>query len=122
MNEQELIQNWQKNRLHIILAQLAPTALLGFAALATPAIVASGWVMSLAFALILLASGILGALAEYSAAAEAQATIDDLKTLPGDSAQRRRIIAFRPWLEVVKYVTPAIFVAIFAVLLFALFG
>jgi hypothetical protein len=122
MNEQELIQNWQKNRLHIILAQLAPTALLGFAALATPAIAASGWVMSLAFALILLASGILGALAEYSAAAEAQATIDDLKSLPGDSAQRRRIIAFRPWLEVVKYVTPAIFVAIFAVLLFALFG
>jgi hypothetical protein len=122
MNEQELIQNWQKNRLHIILAQLAPTALLGFAALATPAIAASGWVMSLAFALILLASGILGALAEYSAAAEAQATIDDLKSLPGDSAQRRRIIAFRPWLEVVKYVTPAIFIAIFAVLLFALFG
>jgi len=122
MNEQELIQNWQKTRLHIILAQLAPTALLGFAALATPAIAASGWVMSLAFALILLASGILGALAEYSAAAEAQATIDDLKSLPGDSAQRRRIIAFRPWLEVVKYVTPAIFVAIFAVLLFALFG
>jgi hypothetical protein len=78
--------------------------------------------MSLAFALILLASGILGALAEYSAAAEAQATIDDLKSLPGDSAQRRRIIAFRPWLEVVKYVTPAIFIAIFAVLLFALFG
>jgi hypothetical protein len=122
MNEQELIRNWQKNRLHIILAQLAPTALLGFAALATPAIAASGWVMSLAFALILLASGILGALAEYSAAAEAQATIDDLKSLPGDSAQRRRIIAFRPWLEVVKYVTPAIFIAIFAVLLFALFG
>jgi hypothetical protein len=122
MNEQELIRNWQKNRLHIILAQLAPTALLGFAALATPAIAASGWVMSLAFALILLASGILGALAEYSAAAEAQATIDDLKGLPGDSAQRRRIIAFRPWLEVVKYVTPAIFIAIFAVLLFALFG
>jgi hypothetical protein len=122
MNEQELIQNWQKNRLHIILAQLAPTALLGFAALATPAIAASGWVMSLAFALILLASGILGALAEYSAAAEAQATIDDLSGLPGDSAQRRRIIAFRPWLEVVKYLTPAIFIAIYAVLLFALFG
>jgi hypothetical protein len=122
MNEQELIQNWQKTRLHIILAQLAPTALLGFAALATPAIAANGWVMSLAFALILLASGILGALAEYSAAAEAQATIDDLRSLPGDSAQRRRIIAFRPWLEVVKYVTPAIFIAIFAVLLFALFG
>lgn len=122
MNEQELIQNWQKNRLHIILAQLAPTALLAFAAIATPAIAESGLVMSVAFALILLASGILGALAEYSAAAEAQATIDDLSALPGDSAQRRRIIASRPWLEVVKFVTPAIFVAIYVVLLIALFA
>jgi hypothetical protein len=122
MNEQELIRNWQKNRQHIIIAQFAPTALLGFAAVATPVIAESGFVMSLAFALILLASGILGALAEYSAASEAQATIDDLRALPGDSAQRRRIISFRPWLEVVKFVTPAIFVAIFAVLLIALFA
>ena len=121
MNEQELIQNWQRNRLHIVLAQLAPTALLAFAAIATPAIAASAdWVVH-AFALILLASGILGALAEYSAASEAQAVIDDLKALPGDSAQRRRIIGFRPWLEVVKFVTPAIFVAIFVALLAALY-
>jgi len=121
LNEQELIQNWQRNRLHIVLAQLAPTALLAFAAIATPAIAASAdWVVH-AFALILLASGILGALAEYSAASEAQAVIDDLKALPGDSAQRRRIIGFRPWLEVVKFVTPAIFVAIFVALLAALY-
>ena len=121
MNEQELIQNWQRNRLHIVLAQLAPTGLLAFAAIATPTIAASSdWVVH-AFALILLASGILGALAEFSAASEAQAVIDDLKALPGDSAQRRRIIGFRPWLEVVKYVTPAIFVAIFVALLAALY-
>ena len=121
MNEQELIQNWQRNRLHIVLAQLAPTALLAFAALATPAIAASDpWVVH-AFALILLASGILGALVEYSAASEAQAVIDDLEALPGESAQRRRIISFRPWLEVVKYVTPAIFVAIFIALLAGLY-
>jgi hypothetical protein len=121
MNEQELIQNWQRNRLHIVLAQLAPTGLLAFAAIATPTIASSSdWVVH-AFALILLASGILGALAEYSAASEAQAVIDDLKTLPGDSAQRRRIISFRPWLDVVKFVTPAIFVAIFAAILAALY-
>jgi hypothetical protein len=95
--------------------------LLAFAALATPTIASNDpWVVH-AFALILLASGILGALAEYSAASEAQAVIDDLKALPGDSAQRRRIISFRPWLEVVKFVTPAIFVAIFIALLAGLY-
>ena len=121
MTEQELIQEFQKNRLHIILAQLAPTGLLAFAAIATPQISQSGDYLKLGFALILLASGILGALAEYSAAAQAQAAIDDLKSLPGSSALRSRVIGFRPWLEVVKYVTPAIFIAIFAAILSALF-
>ena len=121
MTEQELIQEFQKNRLHVILAQLAPTALLAFSAIATPAIAESGLYLKIAFALILLASGILGALAEYSAASQAQAAIDDLKTLPGSSALRSRVISFRPWLEVVKFVTPAIFVAIFVAILAALF-
>ena len=122
MNEQELIRNWQTSRLHIILAQLAPTGLLAFAAMATPTIAGFDAYTKVAFALILLASGILGALAEFSAAAEAQATIDDLRALPGESASRRRIIASRPWLEVVKFVTPAIFVAIFVAILLALFS
>ena len=121
MTEQELIQEFQKNRLHIILAQLAPTGLLAFAALTTPAIAASDESVKHAFALILLASGILGALAEYSAAAQAQAAIDDLKALPGSSALRTRVISFRPWLEVVKFVTPAIFVAIFGFILAGLY-
>jgi hypothetical protein len=121
MTEQELIQEFEKNRLHIILAQLAPTGLLAFAAIATPAIAASGDYLKLGFALILLASGILGALAEYSAAAQAQAVIDDLKALPGSSRVRDRVISFRPWLEVVKFVTPAIFIAIFAAILAALY-
>ena len=120
MTEAELIQEFQKNRLHIILAQLAPTALLGFAAIATPAIAESSDLIVSAFICILLASGILGALAEYSAASQAQAMIDDLKLLPGSSALRNRIIGFRPYLEIVKFVTPAIFVAIFISLFFEL--
>ena len=87
-----------------------------------PIIAGHGVVVATAFALILLASGILGALAEYSAAAQAQAVIDDLKSLPGESALRNRVIAFRPWFEVVKYITPAIFIAIFVALLIALFS
>lgn len=121
MTEAELIQEFQRNRLHVILAQLAPTGLLAFAAIATPTISASSDYVVHAFALILLASGILGALAEYSAASQAQAVIDDLKKLPGESALRSRVIGFRPWFEVVKYVTPAIFVLIFLALLAALY-
>lgn len=121
MTEAELIREFQKNRLHIILAQLAPTGLLAFAALTTPQIAASDMFVVHAFALILLASGILGALAEYSAASQAQAVIDDLKSLPGQSALRSRVIAFRPWLEVVKFVTPAIFIAIFVLILLGLY-
>ena len=122
MSEAELIREFQKNRLHIILAQLAPTGLLAFAALTTPQIAASDMFVVHAFALILLASGILGALAEYSAASQAQAVIDDLKSLPGKSALRDRVISFRPWLEVVKFVTPAIFIAIFVFILFGLYA
>ena len=122
MTEAELIQEFQRNRLHVILAQLAPTGLLAFAAAATPMIAETGGFVAHAFALILLASGILGALAEYSAAAQAQAVIDDLKGLPGSSALRQRIIGFRPWFEVVKYVTPAIFILIFGAILAALYG
>ena len=121
MNEHDLIRNWHTNRLHIILAQLAPTALLAFAAIATPAIAAENIYVKHGFALILLASGILGALAEYSAASEAQATIDDLRALPGASKSRDRIVGFRPWLDVVKFVTPAIFVAIFIAILAGLY-
>ena len=122
MSEAELIREFQKNRLHIILAQLAPTGLLAFAALTTTVIAQGPMFVVHAFALILLASGILGALAEYSAASQAQAVIDDLKTLPGQSALRNRVISFRPWLEVVKFVTPAIFVAIFVFILLGLYA
>ncbi len=122
MTEAELIREFQKNRLHIILAQLAPTGLLAFAALTTPAISSGPDYVVHAFALILLASGILGALAEYSAASQAQAVIDDLKALPGNSALRSRVISFRPWLEVVKFVTPAIFIAIFVFILLGLYA
>lgn len=121
MTEAQLIREFQTNRLHLILAQLAPTGLLAFAALATPAIAGTGDYLKAAFALILLASGILGAFAEFSAASQAQAVIDDLKDLKGKSALRSRIISYRPWFEIAKYLTPAIFVGIFAAIIGALY-
>lgn len=122
METSQLIREFNTNRLHLILAQLAPTGLLAFAAIATPAIASSGDYLKAGFALILLASGILGALAEYSAASQAQATIDTLKLGSDQSPLVRRIISFRPWLEVAKFVTPAIFVAIFVAILLGLYA
>jgi hypothetical protein len=122
METSQLIREFNTNRLHLILAQLAPTGLLAFAAIATPAIADSGEYLKAGFALILLASGILGALAEYSAASQAQATIDSLKLVTDKSPLVERVISFRPWLEVAKFVTPAIFVAIFVAILLGLYA
>jgi len=122
METSQLIREFNTNRLHLILAQLAPTGLLAFAAIATPEIAGSGNYLKIGFALILLASGILGALAEYSAASQAQATIDSLKLVSDKNPLVERIISFRPWLEIVKFVTPAIFVGIFIAILLGLFA
>lgn len=69
---------------------------------------------------ILLASGILGALVEYSAAHEAQAIASDLKALGSNSRISATINKTAPWLHVAKYLTPAIFVGIFVALALAL--
>jgi predicted secreted protein len=121
METSQLIREFNTNRLHLILAQLAPTGLLAFAAIATPEIADSGEYLKAGFALILLASGILGALAEYSAASQAQATIDALKLVSDKNPLVERVISFRPWLEIAKFVTPTIFVAIFIAILLGLY-
>jgi ABC-type phosphate transport system permease subunit len=70
----------------------------------------------------LLASGILGALVQYSASAEGQAIADDLKQLPAKTIVAKRVISLGPWLLVSKIVTPAVFIGIFGALMLALFG
>jgi hypothetical protein len=120
MNEAELIRLWQKSRQQIIIAQLAPTFLLITTASLIDQVRESGQLAVWAVIGILLASGILGALAEYSAAHEAQAIARDIAGLKKKSAIAKTIIETAPWMHVVKYVTPAIFVAIFIALYAAL--
>jgi len=122
MPETELITLWVTARWHVIVSQLAPTFLLtavvGFTALGlgdTPLSV------RLAAAGVLLASGILGAIAQIACAAEGLAIVDDLRELDEPTALSRRIIASAPWLGVVRIVTPAIFVVVYLALLAALF-
>ena len=121
MTENELLGLWQKARLHLVISQMAPTFLL----IATVALFPLGLgqapiVVRLAVLGILLASGILGALVQFSSAAEAQAVAVDLAALKARSAMSERAISLAPWLNVVKFVTPTIFGVIFLCLMAAI--
>lgn len=120
MNELELIQLWNKSRNQLIFAQLAPTFLLITTSGLIQEIKASGNYAVIAVLGILLASGILGALVEFSAANEAQAIARDLSNLETRSTISNTIVKTAPWLHVAKYLTPAIFVGIFLALVVAL--
>lgn len=120
MNELELIRLWQKSRQQIIVAQLAPTFLLITTAGLIDQVRTAGDLAVWAVIGILLASGILGALAEFTAANEAQAIARDLGALKAKSAVSSTILKQSPWMHIVKYLTPAIFVGIFVALFFAL--
>lgn len=121
MTERELLDLWAKARLHIVLSQLGPIVLL----ITTVALTMLGLQDAPALARwaalgILLASGILGALVQYSAASEAIAIAKDLGALPNQSRTAKQVVTFAPWLNVVRFVTPAIFIVIFVLLLLAL--
>ncbi len=122
MTEYQLIRLWSKTRQHLIISQLGPIFLL----IVTIGLLGAGLrhaplTVRLAAAGILLASGILGSLVQYSAANEAMAIADDLRTLGASSTLTTRIIRERPWANVVKFVTPTIFVLVFIAVLLALF-
>jgi hypothetical protein len=122
MTEKELLELWLRTRNQLVISQLAPTFLLITTVGLVGTIRELGLYVSLAAAGILLASGILGALVQYSASSEGQAIASDLKNLPSKRLMASRVISLGPWLNVSKFVTPAIFTGIFAFLLLALFG
>lgn len=120
MSEAELVSIWMKLRNQLVLAQLAPTFLLITTVGLIPVIREAGNYAVLGTLGILLASGILGALAEFSAAHEAQMVARDLAKLSNPSRLSSSIQRNAYWLHVAKFVTPAIFVGIFIALVLAL--
>jgi ABC-type multidrug transport system fused ATPase/permease subunit len=121
MTELELIQLWNKLRNQVIFSQLAPTFLL----IVTIALINDGLAdaaleVRLATMGILLASGLFGYLAQYSSATEARALIAEIKTLKTKSKVSSQLIKFANWLDVIRYVTPTIFVGIYVFLGIAL--
>lgn len=122
MTEKNLLELWLKTRNQLVLSQLAPTFLLITTVGLVETIKNLGLYVSLAAAGILLASGILGALVQYSASVEGQAIAQDLRDLPAKSFVARRVMSLGPWLNVSKFVTPTVFMGIFGALMLALFG
>jgi hypothetical protein len=122
MTEKDLLELWLKTRNQLIISQLAPTFLL----ITTVGLVGTirdlGVYVCLATAGILLASGILGALVQYSASVEGQAIATDLMNLPSKSLVASKISSLGPWLNVSKFITPAIFSGLFACIVLALFS
>jgi len=122
MTEHDLITLWNKARWHIIISQLAPTFLLtSLVALLTFGLGEAEFTVRLGAAGILLASGVLGALVQLAAANEALAVVADLRTAGTTSALSRRIVASAPWINVVRFLTPTVFVVVYVALLAALF-
>ena len=121
MTEAELINLWNKLRNQVIFSQLVPTFLL----IVTIALINDGLANSaievrLATMGILLASGIFGYLAQYSTATEARAVLAEIRTLKTKSKVSSQLLKFANWLDVIRYVTPTIFVAIYVFLGIAL--
>ncbi|GAA1697274.1 hypothetical protein GCM10009792_16490 [Microcella alkalica] len=122
MTESELIAQWNTARWHIIVSQLAPTFLLALTVwMLVDGLAETVLPVRLAAAGILLASGVLGAITQFAAASEGRAVIESLRSLPSSSTLSRRIVAMGRGVEIVRFVTPVIFVITFTALLWALF-
>ncbi len=122
MTETELIAQWNTARWHIIVSQLAPTFLLAVTVwMLVDGLAETELPVRLAAAGILLASGVLGAITQFAAASEGRAIIESLRSLPSSSTLSRRIVAMGRGVEIVRFVTPTIFVLTFVALLWALF-
>jgi hypothetical protein len=117
MTELQLLELWGKARLHIVLSQIAPTFLLIVTAIAMGlGLGKADLFVRIAVVLILLASGVLGALVQYAAATQAQAIARDLNDFEDLSATSRQVVSFGAWMHIVRFVTPVIFTAIFILL------
>ncbi len=121
MTERELLELWNKARLHIIVSQIAPTFLL----IATVALLGVGLdhaniAVRIAALGILLASGILGALAQFTSANDAISIAEELAELTGTGRASASAVYLAPWFNVIKWVTPAVFTVIFIALFVAL--
>lgn len=123
MSELELITMWSRARKQMIISQLAPVFLLtSTVVLLRTGLADADLGTRLAAALILLATGVLGAAVQFSISSQAIAVARDLRDRGATSHAARAVIASEGLTNLVRYALPAIFVVIFVVILVALFA
>jgi hypothetical protein len=122
MTELDLITMWSRARKQIITSQLGPIFLL----VSTVVLLRTGLAdadlgVRLVTALILLATGSMGAGAQFAITSQAIAIGRDLHEAGAASHTARTIIASEPLTQLVRYAMPALFIVIYVLILGELF-
>ncbi|MBM7412838.1 hypothetical protein JOE38_002661 [Clavibacter michiganensis] len=123
MSELELITMWSRARKQLITSQLGPIFLLtSTVVLLRTGLADADLGTRLAAALILLATGAMGAAAQFSITSQGIAIARDLRDAGATSHAARTVIASEGLTNLVRYALPALFVVIYVVILVALFA
>ena len=124
MDEKSLIQQWNKMRVQIIQAQVAPAlVLIAISVLSTLGLFmdASNGAKYLALG-VAAATGILATISQYAAVREGEALIVDLRKIEGRSAIADKIADSRGLLSLSAIAIVGLDLAIFALVVWAVLG
>ena len=124
MDEKSLIQQWNKMRVQIIQAQVAPAlVLIAVSVLSTLGLFmdASNGAKYLALG-VAAATGILATISQYAAVREGEALIVDLRKIEGRSAIADKIADSRGLLSLSAIAIVGLDLAIFALVVWAVLG
>ena len=124
MDEKSLIQQWNKMRVQIIQAQVAPAlVLVAGMVLSTLGLFADASDGAKFLALgVAAATGILATISQYAAVREGEALIVDLRKITGRSAIADKIAASRGLLSLSAIAIVGLDIAIFALVVWAVLG
>ena len=124
MDEKSLIQQWNKMRVQIIQAQVAPAlVLVAVVVLATLGLFADATNGAKYLAIgVAAATGILATISQYAAVREGEALIVDLRKITGRSAIADKIADSRGLLSLSAIAIVGLDLAIFALVVWAVLG
>ena len=124
MDEKSLITQWNKMRVQIIQAQVAPAlVLIAISVLSTLGLFADASDGAKYLALgIAAATGILATISQYAAVREGEALIVDLRKITGRSALADKIAESRGLLSLSAIAIVGLDIAIFALVVWAVLG
>ena len=124
MDEKSLITQWNKMRVQIIQAQVAPAlVLIAISVLSTLGLFADASDGAKYLALgVAAATGILATISQYAAVREGEALIVDLRKITGRSALADKIAESRGLLSLSAIAIVGLDIAIFALVVWAVLG